>query len=111
MLHQFLFNLFTDNEEWRLSDGELLHIVERQFPDHVATPKMRRSRIPVWRSKYNTGQLGLDPVTFSFKYLNGVPVNKNEHPLSDAQITELKERWSRKYVSPVSQSNAENLDR
>lgn len=85
-LHTFLHRLFTLNEQFRHDDATLLTTVSARFPEHISAPNRYRSRIVVWRSKYNTGQLGQPPKCFAFKYLAGVPVNRNDNPLTEDQI-------------------------
>ena len=92
MLHSYLFAMFVENESNRLPDIALSAFVAIRFPSAVIPPKKRLSRIPVWRSKYNCGDYGVPPV-LSLKYLDGVPVNKNNHPLSAKEIEALQQKF------------------
>lgn len=93
MLQHYLSSLFQQNEADKLCDIALEEKVRSDFASDAAvihslqaTSCSSRSRIRVWRSEYNR-QLWKVPCThYSFRYHDGVAVNRNLRPLSADEI-------------------------
>lgn len=87
-LFSYLIDLFDSNESTHMSDEELEQIIRQDWqnnPSVMASLKSKKhsstSRVRVWRSMYNRGLLG-PPRQWSFRYCNGLPVNRWGNNLS-----------------------------
>lgn len=95
-IRMILAALFQANESWHMSDEELEAYLLRssECPQHIRSSLTNtsalstKSRIRTWRSEWNRGlwQELENCRMFSFRYYNGVPVNRNCNPLAESEI-------------------------
>lgn len=70
-LRRFLWQLFTSNEEYRLTDDKLKAIIRKQFPQSKLDVAVGRhkDRLAIWRSEYNRNRMSEPRQCVSVAYL------------------------------------------
>lgn len=114
-LYPYLRSLFELNETNRRPDGQIELCVRMEFqdyPDVIASIEdCEKSRIQLWRYRYNTGVMGGPPTVYSFQYNNRKQAISaySGTPLTDEQKSQIVVKLTKRNKSRETSSSRKSV--